>query len=110
MIFFNQIMIRQKSITQITIIRCYDLTPLLQGSMNYLKQFVFLVFVKENSLNSQASSFPSLSKSCPTKFKILSDKLEKKTCALPICMNCEIIAEVKLGEEDRNFRHLYNIF
>ena len=25
-------------------------------------------------------------------------------------MNCEIIAEGKLGEEDRNFPHLYNIF
>ena len=73
-----------------------------------------MFFEKKSSFSHpKALSFPSLSKSCQTKFKPLSDKLEKKACILSICifllslMNCEIIAEVKLGEE--HFPHLYNI-
>ena len=40
------------------------------------------MFVEENSSvrHSQVLSLPSLSKSFPTKFKPLSEKLEKKTC------------------------------
>ena len=78
--------------------------------MNYLKQFKFFG-VKENSSfrRSEVLSFPPLSKSCPTKFKPLTDKLEKKNIFLLNRMNCEIIAEGKLGEEDRSFPNLYNV-
>ena len=65
--------------------------------------------------HSQVLSFPSLSKSYPTKFKPLSEKPKKKTCTLLIRifslnqMSCKIITEGKLGEKDRSFSHLYNI-
>ena len=83
--------------------------------MNYLKQFKF---VKENSSfrHSQVLSFLSLPKSCPTKFKPLSAKLEKEKNViyqfvffLLNQMNCEIITEGKLGVEDETF-HIYIMF
>ena len=104
-------MIRQKSIIQITIISYYNFTLLLRWSMNYLKQRNFLLFVKENSSfrQSQVLSFLCLLKSFPTKFKPLSDKLEKEACVLLTWifllnqMNCEIITEGKLGKKVLNF-------
>ena len=83
--------------------------PLLQQSMNYLNylnNLNFLVFVKENSyfIHSGVLTFPYLLKCCPTKFKPLSDKLEKRSCISSVCifllkqMNCEIIADSKLGK------------
>ena len=48
--------------------------------MNYLKQFKVFGICQINSSfrNSSVLSFPSLSKSWPTKFKPLSDKIENK--------------------------------
>ena len=81
------------------------------------KKLSFLLFLKGISSfrHSQVLTFPSLSKSYPTKFKPLSEKPKKKTCTLLIRiftlnqMSCKIITEGKLGEKDRSFPHLYNI-
>ena len=78
--FFNQIMIRQKTLLKLS-------SYVASISRHYFgKAWIiwnnsnFSVFVKENS----SFSFPSLSKCCPTKFKHLSEKLEKKTYILSI--------------------------
>ena len=89
---------------------CFGKAWIIRNNLN------FSLFVKEASsfTNSQVLSFLSLSKTWPGKFKPLSDKLGKKTCVLAICifllnqMNCEHIAEGKLGEEDKDFPHLFS--